>query len=155
MQAGDLAPFSLPAAATVLLRFAGALTLPLLVAGGAVAVFVYWHLWQLAGHRHPTPAKPAKARACPRCGYDLTGNVSGVCSECGGLGIPRVRWTSAERQAVGLFVGSIIAVASLAFIFLSATSAEVKMACVLMITAAARVGCRQIGPVLRRALRRM
>jgi hypothetical protein len=20
---------------------------------------------------------------CPKCGYDLTGNVSGVCSECG------------------------------------------------------------------------
>ena len=25
---------------------------------------------------------------CPRCGYDLTGNVSGVCPECGG-GISR------------------------------------------------------------------
>ena len=26
---------------------------------------------------------------CPRCGYDLTGNVSGVCPECGGGVSPR------------------------------------------------------------------
>jgi hypothetical protein len=24
-----------------------------------------------------------KTGLCPRCGYDLTGNVSGTCSECG------------------------------------------------------------------------
>ena len=27
--------------------------------------------------------KPSKPGHCPRCGYDLTGNTSGVCSECG------------------------------------------------------------------------
>ncbi len=28
-------------------------------------------------------AKNARTEFCPRCGYDLTGNVIGVCSECG------------------------------------------------------------------------
>jgi len=26
---------------------------------------------------------PLRPGLCPRCGYDLTGNVSGVCPECG------------------------------------------------------------------------
>jgi hypothetical protein len=29
------------------------------------------------------PAKPSRAHLCADCGYDLTGNVSGVCPECG------------------------------------------------------------------------
>ena len=28
-------------------------------------------------------ARRSRAGACPKCGYDLTGNVSGVCPECG------------------------------------------------------------------------
>lgn len=30
------------------------------------------------------PRGRVAARPCPKCGYDLTGNVSGVCPECGG-----------------------------------------------------------------------
>ena len=29
------------------------------------------------------PRRRSKAHQCPACGYDLTGNVSGVCPECG------------------------------------------------------------------------
>jgi hypothetical protein len=36
------------------------------------------------------PARQARARRlsglCPKCGYDLRGNVSGVCPECGSAG---------------------------------------------------------------------
>jgi len=32
-------------------------------------------------------SKPQAVLACQRCGYDLTGNVSGVCPECG-TGVP-------------------------------------------------------------------
>jgi len=31
-------------------------------------------------HRDRWRVRPS---CCPRCGYDLTGNTSGVCSECG------------------------------------------------------------------------
>ena len=34
---------------------------------------------------------------CPRCSYDLTGNVSGVCSECGFRFKPRF-WPPAQRN---------------------------------------------------------
>lgn len=42
----------------------------LMVAGGATALL--WIRW-----RRP------RAGHCPRCDYDLTGNTSGVCPECG------------------------------------------------------------------------
>jgi hypothetical protein len=29
------------------------------------------------------PARPGRPGVCARCSYDLTGNVSGVCPECG------------------------------------------------------------------------
>ena len=35
--------------------------------------------WSRSAMRSPREAGPR----CPACGYDLTGNVSGVCSECG------------------------------------------------------------------------
>ena len=38
----------------------------------AVPTLLAWRYW-------PQPAKPGHCR----CGYDLTGNVSGVCPECG------------------------------------------------------------------------
>jgi hypothetical protein len=34
------------------------------------------------------PAEPAPG-CCPRCGYDLAGNRSGVCPECG-LSVPQL-----------------------------------------------------------------
>jgi hypothetical protein len=42
------------------------------------AVPVYWLV-----SRQPRP-KPVIPGQCPACGYDLTGNVSGTCPECGG-----------------------------------------------------------------------
>ena len=44
-------------------------------------VWVWWYI-ERAG-----TARAARRRArgqCGRCSYDLTGNVSGVCPECGG-----------------------------------------------------------------------
>jgi hypothetical protein len=41
----------------------------------AVAVRVHWHAHRVARRR--------AAGECLRCGYDLTGNVSGTCPECG------------------------------------------------------------------------
>ena len=41
-----------------------------------------WVVWRLAGgaRRRAAARRP---ELCPHCGYDLTGNVSGVCPECG------------------------------------------------------------------------
>ncbi|MBU0719269.1 MAG: hypothetical protein KJ749_13555 [Planctomycetes bacterium] len=36
-----------------------------------------------AGWRRQQRRTEALALQCPKCGYNLTGNVSGVCSECG------------------------------------------------------------------------
>ena len=36
-----------------------------------------WVIWKI------TYRKPAKGHSCSTCDYDLTGNVSGICSECG------------------------------------------------------------------------
>jgi hypothetical protein len=52
----------------------------------------YWPLWQLASGLLLSTAslwlvggKPPKRRirSCVNCGYDLMGNVTGICSECG------------------------------------------------------------------------
>ena len=37
-------------------------------------------VWEKYAHRPPFAAD---GRLCPACGYDLTGNVSGICPECG------------------------------------------------------------------------
>jgi hypothetical protein len=50
------------------------LWLPLAVFGVPTAV-LWWHAWR--EHRRIPPAH------CQHCGYDLTGNVSGRCPECG------------------------------------------------------------------------
>ncbi len=49
-------------------------TLPLVYPFATVAIptFLVWWFW-------PKPIKPGHCR----CGYDLTGNTSGVCPECG------------------------------------------------------------------------
>ena len=62
--------------------------------GGQWCVHVYW--WVLAatsailplvrGSRAVSRARRRARGLCPRCGYDLTGNVSGVCPECGAAG---------------------------------------------------------------------
>jgi len=50
-----------------------------------VAVLVTYPLSGVAIERWRTFRRP-KERYCPSCDYDLTGNVSGICPECG-LGI--------------------------------------------------------------------
>jgi hypothetical protein len=44
--------------------------------------FLAWLMWLDARDRRKLAA--AGNNRCPACGYDLTGNVSGVCPECGG-----------------------------------------------------------------------
>jgi hypothetical protein len=48
--------------------------------------------WLIDRARHPRvrhyPPPVAPPRRCSSCSYDLTGNASGVCPECGGS----VRW---------------------------------------------------------------
>jgi hypothetical protein len=50
-----------------------------MLAWGAAMVMTSWALLWLVAARTAT-LDPGRCRAC---GYDLTGNVSGVCSECG------------------------------------------------------------------------
>jgi hypothetical protein len=56
----------------------------------------------------PFTRKQRKPGSCGHCGYDLTGNVSGVCPECGtrvppGRSAPSARFDTAatERAAAG------------------------------------------------------
>ena len=50
---------------------------PLVIAGGAAAALLALRSWwEQAAHRRA-------AGRCVKCDYDLTGNVSGVCPECG------------------------------------------------------------------------
>ena len=55
-----------------------------------VVALPYWFLAAAAGAfpawywvRFRQLRRRKKRGLCPQCGYDLTGNVSGVCSECG------------------------------------------------------------------------
>jgi hypothetical protein len=50
-----------------------------LAAWAVLGVFGLW-LWE-----QPAEVRQRRRRTglCSRCGYDLTGNVSGVCPECG------------------------------------------------------------------------
>jgi hypothetical protein len=50
------------------------LWMPLWAPCVAVSLATAW-LWRLDRRRPPG--------ACPKCGYDLTGNTTGVCPECG------------------------------------------------------------------------
>jgi hypothetical protein len=59
----------IPAVSCVLV--AGPLWLPLLLVALPTAYFLLWY-----HHRAPG--------SCIRCGYDLTGNTTGVCPECAG-----------------------------------------------------------------------
>jgi hypothetical protein len=68
--------------------------LPPLVAGASRSHEITVPLWYLLAPGFLAPALAAArirwthkrrlAGHCPSCGYDLTGNVSGVCPECGG-----------------------------------------------------------------------
>ena len=60
------------------------------VAAIAVATGTLYVLYRPNERRQERQAKGQ----CVRCGYDLTGNVSGVCPECGAGVAPRV----AERE---------------------------------------------------------
>ena len=53
----------------------------------AFTVVFFYRQGQRAGRRH--------ARCCQACGYDLTGNVSGVCPECG-TSVPDARTPKAS-----------------------------------------------------------
>ena len=39
--------------------------------------------WWCAGLKRALGIKPPDPNACKECGYNLTGNVSGICPECG------------------------------------------------------------------------
>ena len=49
--------------------------LPIWIPLLAMAILTAWLWWRNRNRKHP----PGH---CQRCGYDLTGNVTGVCSEC-------------------------------------------------------------------------
>lgn len=69
--------FDIPALYTIVIAFAAGM-LVLLVAGtvaiGMELVTLRMERRRISRHR---------PRPCPRCRYDLTGNVSGICPECG------------------------------------------------------------------------
>ena len=65
---GDCGDFKATAATVVLVSTA--LTLP------EAAVLAIWF-------REPWPWQRPRSSHCPACGYNLTGNTSGVCPECG------------------------------------------------------------------------
>lgn len=50
------------------------------LAGWMIASLMALVGWEWWGHRHRVPAG---APRCAACGYNLTGNMSGVCPECG------------------------------------------------------------------------
>ncbi|HRX84484.1 MAG TPA: hypothetical protein P5572_05635 [Phycisphaerae bacterium] len=50
----------------------------------AQAVWMYCH-WGLARRRIREELRLRGLPTCTACGYDLTGNASGICPECGGL----------------------------------------------------------------------
>jgi hypothetical protein len=52
-------------------------------AGVAVIVAVVALMWALLDRPTWIKARRWDRGQCVRCGYDLTGNVSGVCPECG------------------------------------------------------------------------
>jgi hypothetical protein len=43
----------------------------------------------VGAYRRDTRERRYAAGLCGHCGYDLTGNISGVCSECGTVGLQR------------------------------------------------------------------
>jgi hypothetical protein len=55
--------------------------------GGGLLGYGVHQLWGAVRRRSPR-YKPGRCRSC---GYDLTGNVSGVCPECGGAVVPTGR----------------------------------------------------------------
>ena len=59
---------------------------PILVPGGVV-VGIFLVCFASRPDRH-LPVKGGEQRHCKACGYNLTGNVSGICPECGTV-IPR------------------------------------------------------------------
>ena len=48
----------------------------------------------------------ATSPVCPKCGYDLTGNISGVCPECGARATPRESGARDERSAAAKSSGA-------------------------------------------------
>ena len=51
-------------------------------AEGGLVVCLVWLPTRWLWHRD-RQSQRIRPGCCPRCGYDLTGNTSGVCSECG------------------------------------------------------------------------
>ena len=54
-----------------------------LPSGLVVVLFFGFCFWQLANVAYASFDTPFPCGQCSNCGYDLTGNVSGVCPECG------------------------------------------------------------------------
>ena len=55
-----------------------------------------WLLWSHGRRRR----REAGSHACPRCGYNLTGNQSGVCPECGQLADATAAVPAQTRKAM-------------------------------------------------------
>ena len=70
----------LPVALAAAVALDGGLpVLPADAAPTAIAVFL-WYRWD---RPHELRRRRRAMGLCVQCGYDLTGNVSGVCPECG------------------------------------------------------------------------
>ena len=88
--AGIVEQYSMVVAAAAL-----AAVVLLLVVAGVAACIGNWHLHRrikseykyapegFAPAPEPEPTPKQRPANCEKCGYDLTGNVSGVCPECG------------------------------------------------------------------------
>lgn len=67
---------------------AGEFEHPRLIAGSVLilagaAVLVAWVFSGGTDARRATPSQAHGEQRCAQCGHDLTGNVSGICPECG------------------------------------------------------------------------
>ncbi|MDB5293091.1 MAG: hypothetical protein JWL69_4332 [Phycisphaerales bacterium] len=66
------------------------MTRPVLAAAVIATWFILWAIWLVRAYYKARQSASAirgiirrDRGLCPHCGYDLTGNVSGTCPECG------------------------------------------------------------------------
>jgi hypothetical protein len=93
MQADDIRSKALPFSMATSWWFTMAGTPRWLLA--AVLCVLALLVWTPSMVRHFRRFRYRRANRCPRCGYDLTGNVSGQCPECGAAVRAQVQATQA------------------------------------------------------------